>query len=241
MAGQRVRIVYIAKGEGFRINTFPSFSLAIEGLKKGPLGRMANRAELRRALAAASHKEAQRVLELADARAPKESGQMAASGRVEDMDMSARSPLTNIAYGGPAGAGGNTEDVPYAYRQHMGRDPGGPAYKRPHGGETMWLAKTIAEERTSGRLAKNMTTDLVNYIRDGSIPAPARGRPKSVVPKAKKAATTHRSTKVAPRGVQAETKVKHGIGGWHERPVTIGAGKVERIIPIGPPKPPEFR
>lgn len=103
----------------------------------------------------AAKKEGQVVFVKTQHRVPYHLGQLHASGRVEEGDVSAGEATVGIAYGGPAGAGRNTQDVDYAMIVHEDLEA-----KHLFGRTAKYVENPIREELESGRSAERMAATI---------------------------------------------------------------------------------
>jgi hypothetical protein len=133
-------------GKGFRINVMPGLTEVLKNLYK--LDK-----DLQLAGAMIVSREAKRILALANERVPVATGELMASGRVEEFSLKSKFQMANIIYGGPAGAGGNVHDVDYAVMVHED------LYAHHEHGEAKWLERTIAEERLAETLQQAIITE----------------------------------------------------------------------------------
>lgn len=103
---------------------------------------------------AAAIKEAQHELPMTRVLVPFDTGQLFLSGRVEMPDPEAGTLAAGIAYGGPAGAGLNEEDVDYALPVHEDL-----AAHHPHG-QAKFVESVIQQELANGGAANRMGADI---------------------------------------------------------------------------------
>lgn len=99
----------------------------------------------------AAKKEAQVIFPKTQRRVPWYKGQLHASGRVEGLDVGSDEVTVGIAYGGPAGAGRNTEDVDYALIVHEDL-----AAHHYFNRTAKYVEAPVREELESGRSAARM-------------------------------------------------------------------------------------
>lgn len=86
---------------------------------------------------------------------PWETGQLHASGRVEAADVTAGDVTVGIAYGGPAGAGNNTEDVDYALIVHEDL-----AALHLFGRQAKYVEDPVRQNLESGASAQRMSATI---------------------------------------------------------------------------------
>lgn len=103
----------------------------------------------------AAEEEASYEFELTQELVPVRSGQLKASGRVESATMAGSEVTAAIAYGGPAGAGRNTQDVDYAERVHEDLEA-----EHPNGGQAKYVEAVVQGEEASGRTATRMAEGI---------------------------------------------------------------------------------
>lgn len=99
----------------------------------------------------AADKEAKAIFPKTQHRVPWYRGQLHASGRVEEAENDVGERAAVIAYGGPAGAGRNTEDVDYALIVHEDLQA-----HHLFGRSAKYVEGPVREELESGRSAERM-------------------------------------------------------------------------------------
>lgn len=137
MAGQ----IYGSKNFQFEVVNYDQVMAAFGALAP----KIANAAEI------AAKKEAEYIFPKTQHRVPWYKGQLHHSGRVEGLDITANELTVGIAYGGPAGAGRNTEDVDYALIVHEDL-----AAHHLFGRSAKYVEIPVREELESGRSAERM-------------------------------------------------------------------------------------
>lgn len=95
--------------------------------------------------------EAKVEFQMTQHRVPWRFGQLSKSGRVEGIEHSSEEITVGIAYGGPAGAGRNTEDVDYALIVHEDLEA-----RHLFGRGPKYVENVVREELESGRAAARM-------------------------------------------------------------------------------------
>lgn len=117
--------------------------------------------KLQGAATVAANREARYIFPKTQRRVPWRSGQLWASGRVDNEEVETNGDVitTGIAYGGPAGAGRNTEDVDYALIVHEDLEA-----SHWFGRSAKYVETPVREELESGRSAQRMGQTIIEYM-----------------------------------------------------------------------------